>query len=87
MNRNTQVPDLSSKQIEDAFTDAIKDDIYCHLGKMLSDSPDLAAKVMDVTRYSANVVARVLKGLGYPPVSPGMITNHRRGTCRCKELV
>lgn len=76
----------NASDIEAAFAAAV--DERCTFGKILGNTePEvrkiIQSKVDDELRYSAAVIARVLKGLGFPTVSDKAINMHRRGTCRC----
>lgn len=77
----------TAKDIENAFKEAVVADRYCSLGKIIAESEHgaiIAAKVDDNMHYSAAVIARVLKALDFPPLSPEMINKHRKGACRCQ---
>jgi hypothetical protein len=72
--------------VEAAFVAARKQDSYCAMGKIIAESEFgdvITAKVEDEVGYSAATISRVLKGLGFPPVSKDVISKHRRGICRC----
>jgi len=80
---------LTPKNVERAFEEAVSQDTRCSLGRMLDGcEPDVRkvidTKVADDLHYSAATIARVLKGLGFPPVSAETITKHRRSLCRCR---
>lgn len=80
---------LTPVGVERAFEEAVSQDTLCSLGRMLNGcGSDVRAvietKVKDDLHYSAATIARVLKGLGFPPVSPETITKHRRSLCRCR---
>lgn len=73
--------------VEAAFADAMKKDNMCPVGKIISEHEAgdvIADKVKDDLHYSATTIARVLKGLGLPPLSTEAINKHRRGACRCQ---
>lgn len=78
-----------AEAVEEAFREAVVEDNRCSFGRLL-DSVDadvrvvVEAKVADDLHYSAATISRVLKGLGFPPISAEMITKHRRGNCRCQ---
>lgn len=79
---------MSREDLEQAFEEAVADKRYCSLGKIIANDPNgevIAAKVADNVHYSSAVIARVLKKLGYPPVSSVLITKHRQDACRCAE--
>jgi hypothetical protein len=76
----------SKAEIEAAFAEAVKDNSMCKVGRIVAESENgdvIAAKIEDDLHYSAAVIARVLKGLGYGPLSSEAINKHRHGTCRC----
>lgn len=78
----------TKSDIESAFDAAVREDIYCSLGKILSEQDPatralLEGRINDNVRYSANVVSRVMRGLDFPPVSANTISKHRQGLCRC----
>lgn len=79
---------VSLKELEAAFAAAVKEDNLCNLGKLLDSVGGdvrtvIDAKVRDDLHYSAATISRVLKGLGFPPVSSETISKHRKGACRC----
>lgn len=76
----------SKAEIEAAFADAVKDNSKCKVGRIVADSEYgdvIEAKIEDDLHYSAAVISRVLKGLGYGPLSSEAINKHRKGACRC----
>lgn len=75
--------------LEAAFTAAVKDDNRCNLGRLLDSVEEdvkavLTAKIADDLHYSSATIARVLKALDFPAVSPETISKHRKGLCRCR---
>jgi hypothetical protein len=79
----------TKKSVEDAFAAAVKEDNLCNLGRLLAEvDPEvrkvIEAKVQDTLHYSAATISRVLKGLGFPPVSSESVSKHRKGACRCQ---
>ena len=86
MSETKQTP--TKKTVEEAFEAAVKEDNLCNLGKVLAGVEAdirrvIESKVADDLHYSAATISRVLKGLGYPPVSSETISKHRKGACRC----
>lgn len=72
--------------VEAAFEEALKKDNLCPVGKIIEEHEAgsvIAAKVKDELHYSAATIARVMKGLGFPPLSTEAINKHRRSACRC----
>ena len=83
-------PSPSKQEIEKAFADAVQKDNLCPIGKVILQSEHgkiIGDKVADDLHYSAAVIARVLRGLGFPPISPESINRHRKGACRCAPEV
>lgn len=80
---------ITSQDMEAAFAAATMQDNRCPVGR-LYDSVDeatrrvLEAKVEDTAHISAAIIVRVLKGLGFPPISTETVTRHRKGACRCR---
>lgn len=79
---------INRAAMEAAFDEAAKIDNRCNLGKLLDGLEAdvrrvLESKVENDLVYSAATISRVLKGLGFPPVSSETISKHRRGACRC----
>lgn len=79
---------IDSKALEAAFTDASAKDQRCNFGRLLDTcEPDVRKviedKVKDDLHYSAALIARVLKGMGFPSVSSDAISAHRKSACRC----
>lgn len=73
--------------VEKAFQDAVKDDQKCAFARYMDESEFgdvIRTKVADETHYSAAVIAKVLKGIGFPVVSAKAISAHRRNECRCR---
>lgn len=84
MSNNTKV---TKAQIDDAFSEAVKMDNRCNLGKVLDATEHrkaIEAKVADDLNYSSATISRVLKQLGFPPVSSETVSKHRKGACRCR---
>lgn len=76
------------EEVERAFEDAVSENRYCSLGKVIAESEHgdiIKSKVDDNLHYSAAVIARVLKRMGYPPISSVQISKHRQGVCKCVE--
>lgn len=79
----------TKEQIEAAFAEATVTENRCALGKLL-DSLDpparkaLQVKIDDNLQYSGTLISKVLKGLGFPPVSKDAVNRHRKHECRCK---
>lgn len=85
---NTTPRKIDLADLEAAFAAAVKEDNLCNLGRLLDSCESdvrtvLETKVSDELHYSAATIARVLKGLGFPPVSPETISKHRKSACRC----
>lgn len=81
-------PTVSREDMERAFEDAVAENRYCRLGNIIVNDPNgevIGAKVADQVHYSAAVISRVLKKLGYPPISTHLIVDHRKGDCKCAE--
>jgi hypothetical protein len=77
---------LTKEQVVAAFEEAAPRTKWCPLGRLIEESEHGAViedRVADQVRYSAATVSRVLKSLGFPPMTPNTISNHRKGTCRC----
>lgn len=78
---------ITRRAIEEAFEAAVKKDNLCNLGKIIAESEHgsvIEEKVKDDLNYSGATISRVLKGLGFPPVSTEMVNKHRKGACRCR---
>lgn len=80
----------TKEAVEAAFAEAVKEDTLCPVGKVLVDAgPEvrkvLEQKLADNLHYSTRLIVRVLKGLGYPPISPDSMNRHRKNECRCQS--
>lgn len=84
-----ETPKVSQADMELAFEEAVAQNRYCSLGRIIAEDPNgpvIKAKVEDNLHYSSAVISRVLKKLNYPPVSADLITKHRNHGCRCAEV-
>lgn len=78
--------DVTKKDIESAFEEAVKLDRYCSLGKVIAEhehGATIKAKVDDEVTYSSRVISRVLKNLGIGSFGIETIQKHRKKDCRC----
>lgn len=77
---------LTAEDIAAAFAEAsVKPTLRCNVGNVIAENPALEGPIMDVERYSAPTVQRVLKSLGLDAPSSDNISKHRRGVCRCPK--
>lgn len=77
----------TKSEIAAAFEAAKKQVSMCNVGRIIAEHEAgalIKEKIDDNLGYSAATISRVLKGLGFPPVSSNAINSHRKRACRCQ---